>query len=912
MTTEARPPEATIPPPERRSARARVLPQSTYRLQLRPDFGFAEAGRVAAPYLARLGVSHVYSSPYLQAARGSTHGYDVVDPRRVNDELGGARGHRRFCRLLGELGLGQVLDIVPNHMAIPGAQNPWWWDVLENGQASRYARTFDVDWDPPETHLRNTVLMPILGDHYGRVLEAGEIQLERGGGAFRVRYHEHVLPIAPPTLDGLLSAAASRARSPDLAFFADAAAHLPPSTATDRASVLRRHRDKEVLREQLARLFDEAPNVARAVDAEIAAINADPDALDAILTRQNYRLAYWRAAQRDLGYRRFFDVTTLVGLRVEDEQVFAETHALVVRWLADGVLDGLRVDHPDGLRDPGEYVARLRDATPRGWIVVEKILQPDESIPADWAVDGTTGYDFLNLVGGLFVDPAGEAAMTAVNERWTGESRTFEEVARECKHVVLRETLGSELNRLTALFLDIAEGHRRHRDYTRHELHEALRETAAALPVYRTYARAETGEISAADEAVIAVAIDRARAARPELDPDLFGFLGDILKLRVRGTLESDLVMRFQQLSGAVMAKGVEDTAFYRYLRLLALNEVGGDPGRFGVSVAEFHAANEERLRSWPATMLTTATHDTKRGEDVRLRIAALSECPDAWAAAVDRWHEAASRGRRRDRIDHASQYLLFQTLVGAWPIDRDRLTEYLVKASREARIQTSWTSPDEGFERALVRTAERLLRDRQFIGYLEAFLAPIVPAARTSSLAQVLLRLTAPGIPDTYQGTELWDLSLVDPDNRRPVDFAMRERLLGELEGGGESEGRLTAAAILARAEEGLPKLWTLHRALRVRRERPGSFDAAGAYTPLAASGVQADHVVGYLRGEDVAVVVPRLTLRLGGAWRATAIELPGGRWRNVLTGEGRQGGRVRMATLLARFPVALLVRER
>ncbi len=897
MTSSASP----VEPLRRRQTK--VVPTATYRLQLRPGFGFAEASAVA-PYLERLGASHVYSSPYLQAARGSTHGYDVVDPRRVNVELGGARAHRAFCAVLGEHGLGQVLDIVPNHMAISGAENPWWWDVLENGRASRYAHTFDVDWDPPESYLRNRMLVPILGDHYGRVLEAGEIHLERVGGTFRIRYGDHTLPVAPPSLGPLLAAAASRARSAELAFIAGAATRLPPSTSADEEGALRRHRDKEVLRRLLSRLLADEPRAARAIDAEVARTNADVDVLDALIGVQNYRLAYWRAAERDLGYRRFFDVTGLIGLRVEDEAVFAETHGLILRWLAEGVLDGIRVDHPDGLRNPFEYLNRLRAATRRGWIIVEKILEPGERLRANWPVDGTTGYDFLNLVTGLFVDPAGEASLTLLNAEVTAEKRGFTDVARESRLFVLHETLGSELNRLTALFLDVCEGHRRHRDYTRHEVHEALREVAAAMPVYRTYVRAVAGVVGPEDEDATGRAVMAAREARPDLDPVLFEFLGDVLTLRVRGELENDLVMRFQQLTGAVMAKGVEDTAFYRYLRLTSLNEVGGDPGRFGVTVDEFHQANVVRLERSPATMVATQTHDTKRSEDVRVRISALSEIPGVWAAAVERWRGVLARRGRGARLDGATGYLLLQTLVGAWPIDRERLTAYLVKASREAKLQTSWTSPNESFERAIDRTVRRLLADQAFIADFEMFLTPIVAAGRISSLAQTLLRVTVPGVPDTYQGTELWDLSLVDPDNRRSVDFTVRDRLLGELEAG------LSPEAILSRWDEGLPKLWALHRALRLRRARPELFDARGAYVPLLASGPRAGHVVAFVRGDGAVTIVPRLTLTLGGDWRSTSLELPAGNWRDELTGEIHTGGRAELAGLLARFPVSLLVR--
>jgi (1->4)-alpha-D-glucan 1-alpha-D-glucosylmutase len=467
-------------------------PLSTYRAQLHSRFGFDDVGAIA-PYLADLGVSHLYASPYLQAAPGSTHGYDVVDHSRVNGELGGAAAHRRMCDALGAAGLGQILDIVPNHMAIGGRENAWWWDVLENGPSSLYAAYFDVDWDPPEAKLRHKVLLAVLGDHYGRVLEAGELALAREGGSFVVRYHEHVAPIAPPTMDGVLAAAAERCASAELESLATALGRLPASTLTDRDSVRERHRDKEVLADRLAALCDDDEAVAEAVDAMVAETNADPDHLDAVLERQNYRLAYWRTAGRELDYRRFFDITTLIGLRVEDPQVFEDTHQLVLGWVADGTLDGLRVDHPDGLRDPEGYLARLAEATGGAWVVVEKILEPGEELPLTWPVAGTTGYDFLNRVGGLFVDPDGHKPLLELFAGLTGQSTDWASVVLEKKHQVLRQVLAADLNALTAAFVRVCERHRRFRDYTRHELHEVLREVAAAFPVYRAYVRPADG-----------------------------------------------------------------------------------------------------------------------------------------------------------------------------------------------------------------------------------------------------------------------------------------------------------------------------------------------------------------------------------------------------------------------------------
>ena len=885
-------------------------PLATYRLQLRSEFGFDAAAAIAG-YLADLGVTHLYSSPYLQAARGSTHGYDVIDPTRVNEELGGEEAHARLCRTLGEKGLGQVLDIVPNHMAVAEQseqRNVWWWDVLENGASSRYAVYFDVDWNSPQARLRDTVLLPILGDHYGRVLENGELELVRRGGRFEIHYHEHRMPVAPRSLDGLIAGAVDRCGSPDLAFISDALGQLPPATATDRESIARRHRDKEVLAGQLARLAEERPEVAGALDQAVAAINADLDRLDELLQRQNYRLAFWRTAGQELDYRRFFDVHTLVGLRMEDERVFADTHALVLRWLRGGVLDGVRIDHPDGLRDPEEYLERLRDEAPEAWVVVEKILEPGELLRESWPVEGTTGYDFLNRAGSLLVDPAGEGALTDLYAELTGESADWTAMVREKKLFVLGELLASDVNRLAEVFLEVCERHRRYRDYTRFELRQAIRELVACFPVYRTYARAEIGEVTGLDRRYVDEAVAAAKIQRPDLDAGLFDFFRDLLALEVRGEahseVENELVMRFQQLTGPAMAKGVEDTAFYSFNRLVSLNEVGGSPGEFGLCVEEFHRLAAEAQRHWPRAMLATSTHDTKRSEDVRARISLLSEIPERWGEAARRWLERNARYRRGDFPDRNAEYLFYQTLVGAWPIPAERAAAYMEKAAREAKAHTSWTRQNPEYEEALRAYVTAVLEDEDFVADLEAFVAPLIEPGRINSLVQTLLKIAAPGVPDFYQGTEIWDLSLVDPDNRRPVDYELRRRLLGELKGG------MAPEEILARMDEGLPKLWVIHQGLQLRRQRPGAF--AGEYEPLRFSGPRAEHGVAFARGGEVAVVVPRLPLRLGGDWQGATLELPAGRWRNELTGEEVAGGTRPMAELLARFPVALLARSR
>ncbi|MBV8817692.1 MAG: malto-oligosyltrehalose synthase, partial [Acidobacteriaceae bacterium] len=734
-------------------------------------------------YLKQLGISHVYCSPYLQATKGSTHGYDVVNHDQVNQELGGEDGLRRFAATLTDQGLGQVLDIVPNHMAIGTRANTLWWDVLENGAASEYADFFDVDWNPPESKLRDTVLLPVLGDHYGRVLEQGQIRLAREGGKFVIRWDDHSWPAAPESIVPVLWEAAERSGSDELAFLADSAARLPRPTWTDAPNRQKRHRDKEVIARQLAALCERHSKIEQAVEQAIERVNADYDRLDGIVGNQNYRLAYWRSAQRDLGYRRFFDINTLIGLHMESERVFRETHRRILEWLRSGQLDGVRVDHPDGLRDPQIYFDRLRTAAPDAWIVAEKILEPGEKLRRTWPIAGTTGYDFLYRAGSVFVDPGGEAPLTDFYKEFTGETADEHEVVRSRKRQLLSGSLGSDVNRLTAEFLEVCEGHRCYRDYTRHEIHHALREVIASFPVYRTYVEAQVGRKTPDDERYVQEAIAESKKHRPDLPADLFDFIGQVLLLKVRGDRESEFVMRFQQFSGPAMAKGVEDTTFYVYNRLVSLNEVGCDPGVFGMPIQKFHELSAESFHHWPQAMLATSTHDTKRSEDVRARINLLSEIPAQWTDAVRRWAAHNERHKRDGWPDRNMEYLFYQTLFGAWPVSKDRMSNYMEKSSREAKTHTSWTEKNAKYDEALQAFIGAAYADEEFLHDIEAFTAPLIWPGRVNALAQALLRMTAPGIPDQYQGSEIWDLSLVDPDNRRPVDYDVRRKLLCEMQ---------------------------------------------------------------------------------------------------------------------------------
>jgi (1->4)-alpha-D-glucan 1-alpha-D-glucosylmutase len=887
------------------------IPSSTYRLQLHKDFTFDDAAGIA-DYLHALGISHVYCSPYLQAAPGSMHGYDVVSHQRVNEELGGAEGHERFCRKLGEARLGQVLDIVPNHMSL-GKENRYWWDVLENGTSSRYASFFDIDWQPQEERLRDKVLVPILPDQYGRVLQAGGIKVVRRGNKFQVECSGETLPASPNSLAGILARASEYARSDTLSFLAASFGRLLQPEYVDRRTILARHRDKVVLFHLLERLCGEEPGSGEAIDQSLSELNGNLDALDDFLNQQNYRLAYWKTADQQLSYRRFFDVNTLIGLRVEREYVFEETHALVLDWLRRGVLDGVRVDHPDGLRDPLEYLKRLRKNAPDAYIVGEKILEPGEFLRESWPIEGTTGYDFLNVALGVLVAPEGMAELTSVYGDFTDQITDFHAIAHEKKISVTQEGLGSDVNRLTTLFVEICEANRDRRDYTQAEVRRAIREVAACFEIYRTYVVPDRDEITDEDKEYIRRATECAKQNRQDIDADLFDFLRDVLTMVVKGKQETEFVQRFQQFTGPVMAKGVEDTAFYCYNRLTGMNEVGSDPGRNGLSVGEFHAYCAKMQETHPLTMTALSTHDTKRSDDVRTRLAVLSEIPGRFNSAVQRWARmnSAFRTKKPGSIampDRNTEYLYYQTLIGAWPLPIDRAQAYMLKAVREAKQQTSWVANHKDFEDALRMFIELTLNYAPFLREMTQFVARVQDAGRVNSLTQTLLKYTAPGMPDLYQGGELWDLSLVDPDNRRPVDYGVRKRLLCELK---KMTGSDIASQVMMRADEGLPKMWTIHKALEVRRERPECFDADAEYTPIEVDGAKHDHVIAYLRGEDVVTVVPRLTVKLDGSWKDTIVVLPKGRWRNRLTGGVVAGGVITMKMLLKDFPVALLVRE-
>jgi (1->4)-alpha-D-glucan 1-alpha-D-glucosylmutase len=838
------------------SASNAKVPRATYRLQFNEHFRLCDA-LALVPYLEELGVSHVYASPLATACPHSAHGYDVCDFNELNPELGTEEDLADLVAALRERGMGLVLDLVPNHMGIGVPENRWWWDVLTWGRGSPFAEYFDIDWESADPQLRGKVLVPVLADSYERELERGELRLAYREGGFVLSCANHFLPLAPPSLPERL---AQISRQPQV-------------TESETASTLRE-------------------------------LNANAAELDGLIRRQNYRLACWHEGAGKLNYRRFFNVNTLAGLRMEDKGVFYESHALVCAWLKRGWIDGLRVDHPDGLRDPGQYLRRLRSLAPNAWIVVEKILQSEETLPGAWPVAGTTGYDFLNSINGLFVDPNGEKPLTEFYTRFTGESSDYASVRHEKKRHALNELFVPEVSRLRELLSRIAAAHVRFRNLKREELGDATVELAACLPVYRTYARPQNDAAGEADVFWIEQAESAARRQRPDLEPKLFVFLRDLLLLRLRGEQENEFVARFQQLTGAVMAKGVEDTAFYCFNRLISLNEVGGDPGCFGLATEEFHDFCRDQQAHCPHAMLGTSTHDTKRSEDARARINLLSEIPEHWGEAVHRWSAMNEPRRRNQWPDRNIEYLFYQTLVGAWPLSTERAVAYMEKAAREARQHTSWAKRIAAYDAALVRFVTTTLEDPEFRKDLQGFIAPLMAAGYLNSLAQTLVKATAPGVPDFYQGCDLWDLSLVDPDNRRPVDFELRKRLLAEMR-------TLSAEEIWQRRDTGLPKIWLMRQALTLRWNRPELFDGSGRYDTLAVHGVKAEHAVVFVRGGSAITIVPRLVLGLNGDWADTAVEVPEGAWRNELTGEDVPGGRVQLAGLLRKFPVALLVRK-
>ncbi|MGE0827625.1 MAG: malto-oligosyltrehalose synthase [Candidatus Binatia bacterium] len=981
------------------------FPLATYRLQFNRSFTFADATRVV-PYLHALGISDCYASPYFNACPGSPHGYDVIDHSTLNPEVGSEEDYLAFAQELRRHAMGQLLDMVPNHMGIAKELNPWWADVLENGPSSLYASCFDIDWAPVKNDLANKVLLPILGNQYGQVLENQELTLLYEEGAFFLRYFDHRLPIAPRSSIPILShrlgslqltLGGEHPHFLELQSIITALTHLPLRTETDRDKVIERNREKEIIKRRLVALTTTCPEIHTFIHENVHFFNGvkgDPrsfDPLDALLADQGYRLAYWRVAAEEINYRRFFDINELAAIRTEDRTVFAATHQLVLRLVADGIVTGLRIDHVDGLYDPAGYLRRLQQAaaialrTPGQspptvspfptdqllaqlsgeppplpatlpcYTVVEKILEAHEPLPEHWPVHGTSGYDFLGLLNGIFVDQSKERRLTEIYTRFTRQREDFLDLVYRSKKLIMEVSLSSEINVLAYQLDRLSEKNRHSRDFTLNSLTHAIREIIACFPVYRTYI--DEHGVTERDRTIVETAVARAKRRNPATDVSIFNFVRDMLLLRYPdGTSPEDreaqrtFGMKFQQCTSPVMAKGMEDTAFYIYNRLVSLNEVGGAPERFGTSLVTFHQHNHERQQKWPHALLATSTHDTKRSEDVRARINVLSEIPDEWQAALRRW--GADNRKKKTVIDgqrfpdRNEEYLLYQSVLGVWPLTpmspeeqatfKQRIQHYMSKATREAKIHTSWINPNQAYDEAVQTFVGAVIDDflgRQDFQVLQHCVARY---GIYNALSQLLLKLTVPGVPDIYQGNELWDLSLVDPDNRRPVDYAQRERLLHSLQErlSSDTATRLDLVRELLQTwEDGRIKLYITWQTLQYRQAHPQLF-LSGTYDPVSVTGAKAAHVCAFLRtvGEQqIVVAVPRLLTQvipdeqqfpLGPeVWTDTALILPDDTpnqdYFNVFTGEPvRIDAHDGKPSLLAgdvfsEFPVALLQRR-
>ncbi|HEX3559209.1 MAG TPA: malto-oligosyltrehalose synthase [Pyrinomonadaceae bacterium] len=977
------------------------IPVSTYRLQFNRDFTFEQA-RALVEYFRELGITDCYSSPVLKARAGSPHGYDIVDHSQVNPELGGEGALVEFARALREREMGLVVDVVPNHMCIAGSENEWWQDLLENGPSSPFARCFDVDWNPPNPSLKNRVLLPILGEQFGRVLERQELRVSYRDGVFFINYWETQLPVAPRTATHVLRLALEGVRvrleeshphALELESILTALGHLPPRTETDPARLRERRREKAVVKRRLSNLVKASNEVRAAVFDALGKLNGERgrpesfDLLEQLISDQSYRLSFWRVASDEINYRRFFDINELAAVRVEEHPVFTSVHEVVFRLVRQGLVTGLRVDHVDGLLDPFKYLADLQreaeqeahrtrreearegegagdvrgegsdERRPPFYTVVEKILGHDELLRREWPVYGTTGYDFLNLLNGVFVDASNGQAFRELYGDFVGARVKFSDLVYECKRLILKAAMSSELHVLARRLARVAERQRYTRDFTFNSLQHALTEVIACFPVYRSYIRRAQNSVNPDDRLNINTAVSDAKRRNPAQDPSIFDFIGSLLLLRdPKGTTPAeraerrDFALRFQQLTSPVTAKGLEDTAFYRFYPLASLNEVGGEPAIFGATVERFHRRNQNTQETWPHTLSATSTHDTKRGEDTRARINVLSEIPEEWNRALHRWREM-NRPKKAtldgaETPDANEEYLFYQTLVGTWPLlplnDEEhaeyvsRVQEYMTKALKEAKLHTSWINQNEEYERAVGDFVAAVLEPRGADGKTSAFLADFAEfqtvtarAGMLNSLSQTLLKTTAPGVPDFYQGTELWTLTLVDPDNRRPVDYRQRRALLASLPAAGEGDAARFVRGLLERPEDGRVKMYVTARALNFRRARHELF-ARGDYLPLSAAGRRSDNVIAFARalaGDAVAVVASRFFTRLGtlrsgtiglsrDAWGDTRLhlgELAAGRYRDVLTGREfdarADDGTLALAEVLAPLPVALLV---
>jgi (1->4)-alpha-D-glucan 1-alpha-D-glucosylmutase len=929
-----------------------AVPSATYRLQFTPGFGFRSVEPLAE-YFHELGISHIYASPIFAARKGSTHGYDVTDPNEINSELGTVQDLERLLAALRKQGIGWIQDIVPNHMAFD-SQNRVLMDVLEYGPASPFADHFDIDWNHPYESMKGKVLAPFLGKFYGECLENGEIHLSLEEGGLRVHYYELCLPLRIDSYATVLTANLHTLESTlgkenaDFRKFVGIMSSF--QTAESRSDPAKRREQIEFSKNALWRLYRARAEVREFLDRNIQQVNGqkgDPDsfnALDRILSHQFFRLSFWKVATEEINYRRFFNINQLISVRVEDERVFRSTHALIGKMLWSGEFSGVRVDHIDGLYDPAQYLERLREIGRERYRVVEKILQPDEDLPAAWPVDGTTGYDFLNAVNGIFCSRQNDKRFERIYSRFIGRFIQYSSLVADKKRLIIGRHMAGDIDQLAHLLKRVSAKDRFARDITLYGLRRALVEILALFPVYRTYIRRQP--IDDPDRRFMSEAIKKARESVPALVLEL-DFIERFLLLDFSARLSPEeqadwihFVMRFQQLSGPLIAKGLEDTVFYIYNKLLSLNEVGGTPHRFGTSPVEFHYFNKKRAAHWPHAMNTTSTHDGKRGEDARARIQVLSEMPNEWAGKVAAWHKwnkinKATAGSE-EIPDKNDEYFYYQALVGSYPSEEggredfvERIKNYMIKAVREAKVHTAWLKPDEQYEKTFLAFIERTLtpsENNRFLGDFLQFHRKIAHYGVFNALSQVVLKATSPGVPDFYQGSEFWDLSFVDPDNRRPVDYSRRTATLRQLKEKEKSDLQQLLHELLQNTRDARIKLFVIHRALELRRDQPELF-TGGTYFPLSVGGKHRNNVVAFARQWEnrwSITVAPRLfaslispdQLPLGReVWEDTSIALPEGApssWRHIFTERVLEAGRsLDLAVVCESFPAGLLFGE-
>lgn len=986
------------------------IPLSTYRLQFNTNFKFSDAKNIIS-YLYELGISDIYASPYFKAKPGSNHGYDIVDHNSLNPEIGTEEEYNELITELKKYRMGQLIDIVPNHMCITSKDNLWWMDVLENGPSSIYASYFDIDWNPLKEELKNKILLPILGDQYGNVLEAQELRLAFEEGSFFLYYYENKFPIIPNTYIFILrhrideleaSLSPANADFQELLSIITALDRLSPYTEIEPKKIAERYREKEIIKKRLWTLYTESPKIKAFIDENVRIFNGTKgnpksfDLLDKLLNMQAYRLSYWRVATEEINYRRFFDINSLAAIRIENPIVFEDTHKFLFRLIREGKVTGLRVDHPDGLYDPSAYFQKLQrkcflltklrayeiEKTDEGeiynqteleekileeydeiiskdphfkpfYIIGEKILCKGERMPEDWPIFSTTGYVFLNAVNGIFVDMNNAKAFDDIYSRFIKSRLNFQEVVYEKKKLIMKVATSSEINSLGHILNRISEKNRHTRDFTLNSLTNAIIEVIAFFPVYRTYINSMT--VKDKDRRYIETAVSKAKKNNPAISSSIFDFLKDILLLKFPDNFGDeekkewlDFVMRFQKITGPVMAKGLEDTAFYVYNRLVSLNEVGGSPDKFGISLEAFHGMNIERIKFWPHALIASSTHDTKRSEDVRARINVLSEIPNEWKRRLIYW----SKLNKKLKIiidgqvvpDRNEEYLLYQTLIGTWPLKiqnetefdnfKMRIKNYMLKAIREAKVNTSWINPNLIYEDAIQIFIDRIMDNKSgnlFIKDLIAFQKVVSNYGFYNSLSQTLLKITSPGVPDFYQGTELWDFSLVDPDNRRPVDYEIRKKMLDDLKKQ-ESEIPLheLARELTMNKENGMIKLYLIYKSLNYRGKERDLFER-GEYLPLEVMGNFFDNVCSFARRtekKEIIVAVSRFFTRLikeepplgALVWKDTFIKVPfaeeNTKYYNIFTGEIVRAKKFKdlvglyLAEVFKNFPVAMMER--